>query len=202
MTAESHIETVPVPPRAGVMTFAVIFSLESMVRSLNSTVISLQAYEILGSSQKVSVLATSVSLTVLILTLFLPILLGRLRRRWAYTLGAVLMGCSALMLASHTLAGQWLGMFLRNTGAAMFNIALSLYILDNIRRQDLTRAEPIRLSLSTFSWMAGPALGVGLLIYYGPWGPQIAVLASLAVLLVVFWYVRLADRSGALPSGT
>ena len=43
------------------MTFAVIFSLESLARALNSTVIALQAYEILGSSQKVSMLATSVS---------------------------------------------------------------------------------------------------------------------------------------------
>jgi len=202
MTAESHSETVPIPPRAGVMTFAVIFSLESLVRSLNSTVISLQAYEILGSSQKVSMLATSVSLTVLLTTLFLPALLGRLRRRWAYTLGAALMALSALMLATHTLAGQWLGMFLRNNGAAIFNIALSLYILDNIRRQDLTRAEPIRLSLSTFSWMAGPALGVWLLIHFGPWGAQLAVLASLALLMGAFWYVRLIDRSGALPEGT
>ena len=184
------------------MTFAVIFSLESLARALNSTVIALQAYEILGSSQKVSMLATSVSLTVLISTLFLPALLGRLRRRWAYTLGAVLMALSALMLASHTLAGQWLGMFLRNNGAAMFNITLSLYILDNIRRQDLTRAEPIRLSLSTFSWMAGPALGVWLLIHYGPWGTQLAVLASLVLLMAAFWYVRLVDRSGALPAGT
>ena len=42
-------------------------------------------------------------------------------------------------------------MFLRNCGAGILNITLSLYIMDHIKKSDLARAEPLRLSLSTFS---------------------------------------------------
>jgi MFS family permease len=201
MASESLTSTLPLPRRAGAFTFAAIFAIESFTRSLNATVVSLQAYDILGSSQKVSVLSTSVSFSVLATTLMLPLVLGRLRRRWAYSLGAFLMALAALALASHTIEGQWAGMYFRNCGAAIFNVTLALYILDHIKRQELTRAEPIRLSLSTFSWMTGPALGVWLYVGLGPWGPQIAVLGSLALLMAVFWYIRLSEFGRVLPKG-
>ncbi len=201
MPAESSTLDLPLPRRAGAYTFAAIFAVESFVRALNSTVISLQAYDILGTAQKVSVLSTSVSITVLALTLMLPHVLGRMKRRWAYTFGIVVMMAASLALASHILAGQAAGALLRNIGAAIMNISLSLYILDHIRRNDLARAEPLRLSLSTFSWMTGPALGVWLYVSYGPWGPQLVAIAAALVLLAVFWYLRLSDNVNALPPG-
>lgn len=202
MAPESSTATLPLPQKAGAATFATIFVIESFTRSLNVTVVSLQAHDILGSSQKVSVLATSVSFILLLSTLLLPLVLGRLRRRWAYSLGALLMLTASLALASHTLVGQAVGMFLRNGGAAIFHIVLSLYILDNIRRQDLARVEPLRLSMSAVSWTVGPGLGVWLYVNYGPWGTQVAVIASLAVLMAVFWYLRISDSGASLPSGT
>lgn len=202
MASDSAIPGVVPPRKAGAYTFAAIFAVESLARSLNSTVISLQSYDILGTSQKVSVLSTSMSFLVLATTLLLPHILGRLRRRWAYSLGAALLLAGSLALAQHLLTGQALGMWLRNTGAAVMNITLSLYILDHIKRSELARSEPLRLSLSTFSWMTGPALGVWLYVNYGPWGPQAAVIATLAVLLLVFWYMRLHDHGGSMPPGT
>ena len=173
MPTDATTTDFPLPRRAGAYTFASLFAVESFVRSLNSTVISLQAYDILGAAQKVSELSTVVSLTVLCSTLLLPFLLGRMRRRWAYTLGITMMMAASLSLASHVLAGQALGMLLRNLGAAVLNITLQLYIMENIKRTDLARSEPIRLSLSTASWTIGPALGVSLYVSYGPWGPQL-----------------------------
>ncbi len=191
----------PLPRRAGAYTFAALFAVESFVRSLNSTVISLQAYDILGAAQKVSVLSTVVSLSVLSATLLLPFMLGRMRRRWAYTLGVSMMMAASLALASHVLAGQAAGMLLRNLGAAVLNITLQLYIMENIRRTDLARSEPIRLSLSTASWTIGPALGVSLYVSYGPWGPQLLAIAAAAALMGLFWWLRLSDSQGTLPSG-
>ena len=191
----------PLPRRAGAYTFASLFAVESFVRSLNSTVISLQAYDILGAAQRVSMLSTVVSLGVLSSTLLLPFLLGRMRRRWAYTLGISMMMAASLALASHVLAGQALGMLLRNLGAAVLNITLQLYIMENIKRTDLARSEPIRLSLSTASWTVGPALGVTLYVSYGPWGPQLVAIAAAAALLVLFWWLRLSDQAGAMPPG-
>ncbi len=201
MPAESSALNLPLPHRAGAYTFAAIFAAESFVRSLNSTVVSLQAYDILGSAQKVSVLSTSVSIMVLALTLMLPHVLGRMRRRWAYTSGIVLMMAASLAFASHVLPGQAAGALMRNLGAAIMNITLSLYILDHIRRNDLARAEPLRLSLSTFSWMTGPALGVWLYVTYGPWGPQAVAIVAALFLMGVFWYLRLSDNVNALPPG-
>jgi MFS family permease len=201
MAPESALTALPLSQKAGAFTFATIFVIESFARSLNATVLSLQAYDILGSSQKVSMLATAVSLALLITTLMLPLVLGQMRRRWAYSLGAFLLVVASLVLATHTLAGQAVGMYLRNGGTAIFNIVLSLYILDNIKRQDLARAEPLRLSASAISWTAGPGLGVWLYVEYGPWGPQAAAIASLVVLMAVFWFLRLSDSGASLPSG-
>ena len=193
MIVESISTTLATGRRAGALTFSAIFALESLVRSLNSTVVSLQAYDLLGTSQKVSELSTVVSLSVLVTTLIFPFLLGRMRRRWAYTIGIVVMILASMLLASFTVAGQAGGMYFRNCGAAMMNITLSLYIMDHIRRADLARSEPIRLSLSTFSWMVGPASGVWLYIHFGTWGPQIAAMAAAAALFILFWYLRLSD---------
>ena len=201
MTAESSAIDLPLPRRAGAYTFAAIFAVESFARALNSTVVSLQAYDILGSAQKVSMLSTSIAIAVLALTLALPHVLGRMRRRWAYTLGIVLLMTASLAFGAHVLAGQAAGALMRNIGAAIMNISLSLYILDHIRRSDLARTEPLRLSFSTLSWMTGPALGVWLYVNFGPWGPQIAVVGATVLLLAIFWYLRLSDNVNAMPSG-
>ncbi len=201
MSAESISPNFVSGRKAGALTFGAIFALESLIRSLNSTVISLQAYDLLGSSQKVSELSTLVALVVLLTTLMLPYILGRLRRRWAYTLGVVGLMTASLFLASFTVAGQIGGMFFRNCGAAVLNITLSLYILDHIKKSDLAHSEPLRLSLSTFSWMIGPASGVWLYTQFGAWGPQLASIAVAAILLVLFWILRLSDRV-IMPSGT
>jgi MFS family permease len=201
MPSDSASTSLPLPRKAGALTFSAIFALESLARSLNSTVVALQAYDILGSSQKVSELSTGVSLSVLAATLLLPYVLGRLRRRWAYSLGIALLIAASLALASFTLTGQAAGMFLRNCGAAMMNITLSLYILDHIRRSELARVEPLRLSLSTFSWMVGPAAGVWLYSQYGPAAAQVAAIVAAAALFGLFWYLRLSDHT-TLPSGT
>ena len=187
------------PRRAGAYTFAAIFAVESFVRALNSTVISLQAYDLLGAAQRVSVLSTCVSVTVLFITLMLPHLLGRMRRRWAYSFGVALMIAASLAFASHVVAGQAAGMLMRNLGAAVLNITLQLYIMEHIRRTDLARSEPLRLSLSTVSWTTGPALGVWLYVHHGSWGPQLVAIAAAAGLLALFWYLRLSDNVNAVP---
>jgi hypothetical protein len=195
-TAQSLFET----NRAGALTFAMLFAIESLSRSFNASVLSIQAYDLLGSSQRVSLLSIVVSLSVLCMTLSLPYLLGGLRRRWTYSIGAVLMITACAALATHTISGQIMGAFLRNTGAAILNVTLSLYIMDNIRRADLTQSEPLRLTLSTLSWMVGPFAGVWLYQTYGSWVPQVASACVSIILLLVFWQLRLKENR-ILPSG-
>jgi MFS family permease len=199
MLVETELGKVTSARRAGAMTFALLFSIESLARAFNASVLSIQAYELLGSSRQVSVLSTGVSILVLVTTLMMPLLLGRLRRRWAYTLGIVAAMTAAMFLASHTIAGQVAGTYLRNAGASLLNITLSIYILEHIKKSELTRSEPLRLALSTLSWSAGPYLGIVLYESYGPMAPQLLVLATLSLLLGVFWFLRLKDPASFTP---
>jgi MFS family permease len=180
---------------AGALTFCLLFSLESLVRSLNAAVLSTQAYDLLGSSQKVSVLSTYVSLTVLITTLLMPVILGRFRRRWAYTMGVVFLMIGAGFLATNTIAGQFVGAYFRNAGSSIANVTLQLYILDHIKKSDLTRSEPLRLATSTLAWVLGPAAGIWLYETYGSVAPQLVSVAMGFVLLSAFWYLRLHENS-------
>ncbi len=187
--------------RAGALTFGILFLLESLCRSFNSSVLSIQAYDILGASQKVSVLGSVVSGTVLCATLFMPVMFGKLRRRWAYTIGCCLLIAGSCCLATFTLPGQIAGTMLRNVGASITNVTLQLYILDHIKKADLTTSEPFRLAISTVSWVVGPFSGVWLYENYGSVGPQLAAISAALTLLSVFWYLRLHDAQ-TMPTGT
>jgi MFS family permease len=110
-----------------------------------------------------------------------------------YSFGAILIILASAAFALHTLPGQVSGMLLRVFGAACLNITLNLYILDNIPKHELVRSEPLRLSLSTFSWTLGPTLGVWLYTHYGPWAPQAFAAIWAGVLLIVFWRFRLVE---------
>jgi MFS family permease len=186
--------------KAGAGTLAAIFAGESLLRSMNVTVIPLQAYELLGSSQRVSIVATLVSCAVLATTLLLPILMRGLRRRWVYTLGIALVVCAALFFASHTLIGQVTAQFLRGTGAAVMSVALSLYIMDHVPRSDLTWSEPLRLALSTVSWTIGPATGAWIFTFYGAVWAQMTVVAVGIILFAGFMISKLIDPA-TLPPG-
>lgn len=187
--------------RAGAGTFGLLFLLESLVRAFNSGVLSIQAYDLLGSTRAVSILGTCVSFTVLMITLCMPFLFGQMRRRWAYTIGGLMLIGGSIALASFTLSGQVAGVILRNSGASIMNVTLQLYIMDHIRKTELTRSEPLRLAVSTLSWVVGPVMGVWLYTNYGPLFPQLAAMAVGVLVLSVFWYLRLHE-STAMPSGT
>ncbi len=193
-TAEAAPPLAAAPARrAGAYTFGFLFASESLVRAFNASVLSIQAHDLLGSSQKVSVLSTAVSLAVLAATLNLPNLLRRLSARHAYFFGITLLVTASLLIASFTLPGQAFGVFLRNTGAAVLQVMLSLYILDNIPRDRLAETEPLRLTFSVVSWTVGPAAGVWLYTRHGPLGPQIAAIVAALVLIVFFARLRLAE---------
>jgi MFS family permease len=187
--------------KGGAFTFALLFTLESFVRSLNASVIPIQAYDLLGSSRNVSIVATCVSLAVLTTTLLLPIAFSHMRRRWAYSLGIAFAMAAALFLASYTVGGQIIGNYFRNAGASIMNVTLSLYILDHIHKSDYAKSEPIRLAVSTVAWSSGPVLGVWLYTQYGAWAPQILMFTASLLLFAVFWALRLSDTK-TLPQGT
>jgi MFS family permease len=188
-----HPVWLPVAPKPTAMAFAVLFAIESMARSLVATVVSVQAYDLVQSTQQVSLLFAAVGVASLIGTLLIPYLVGWTARRYVYTLGAGCLVAGAAAMAMFSVESHAIGMIMRVLGVTCLNITTSLYILDHIRRHELVRSEPLRLSMSTASWTIGPFLGIWLYTQWGPWAPQGASVACTLVLLGLFWYLRLSD---------
>lgn len=180
-------------------TFSLLFFLESVARATLVTVLPLTAYALLGSKEAVSLVYTLVSLAALCFTFAIPVLVRRLSRRWAYSLGAGLLALYALLLALDAPPALVLAMFCRTAGAALLSVTLSLYVMDNIGKRELTRSEPLRLATATLAWGLCPWFGVLLLQSHGHWAPAALSLAAVGLLLAVFWALRLAEGGPIRP---
>jgi MFS family permease len=188
------------PPRPGAWTFSLLFFLESVARASLVTVLPLTAYGLFGSKEAVSLVYTGVSLLALGFTFAIPALVRRLSRRWAYTLGAGLLALYAVLLALDAPPALVLAMLCRTAGAAMLNVTLSLYIMDYIGKRELTRSEPLRLAVATLAWGLAPYVGVRLMQGVGLWAPAALSLGAIALLVGLFWVLRLRD-AGPLRAG-
>ncbi len=189
-----HPMWLPAVKHAGARTFASLYTVESFARATVSSVIPIQAYEILHNEQTVSMLYTVVSLLGLSVTLFMPMLIHRFARRWVYTAGACLLAVGSLFFVTHTLVGQFLGMLCRVMGASALSITLNLYIMDHIRKTDFMRSESLRMAWSMVAWTCGPTLGIFLYSHFGIYAAHGAVAAFAMVLLALFWSYRLGDN--------
>lgn len=203
-TQVRHPIWLPAVRPAGARTFATLYALESFARASIASVIPIQAYDLLRSEQGVSLLYTAVALIGLSVTLFMPMLIGWLTRRWVYTAGVCLLAVGALFFMTHTLWGQMAGMLARVMGASALAITLNLYIMDNIRKTEFMQSESLRMASSMLAWTAGPTLGVFLYSNYGLVAAYGVVVVFALILLVTFWYFRLGDnrmiRAGKVPA--
>jgi len=180
-------------------TFAVLFSLIVLPRSLLVTVIPLQAHMLLGDAQKVSVLYFTVSLAGLCGSLSIPWLVHRLHRRWVFSLGAVSTLAAAALLGSNTLPGLAIGMVAQVFAIASLEITLSLYVMDHIPRRELGRFEPRRVFVTAGVFSLGPWLGVKLQTGIGHWAPFLAAAVAVSAALAWFWFLRLSENKAIGP---
>ena len=138
-------------PKPGAKVFASLFLLESMARASVASVIPLQAYDLLKSEQAVSLLYTLVGIGGLIGTIFVPLLIRSLARRWIYALGGICLLATAFALATFTIPGLATGMMLRVSGSACLNIVLNLYIMDFIGKRELVNTESVKMTYATLA---------------------------------------------------
>jgi MFS family permease len=186
--------------RPGIGVFAILFFIEAMARASILSVVPLQAYALFKDNQTVSFLYTSVAVFGLLVSLLLPVLIRAITRKWVYTLGASSLIACFLFLWSYTQEGQVAGMMARTFATACLNIAISLYIMDFIRKEDLVRNDAVRLSLSTISWTFAPYIGIWLYEHYGPGATYLWASFWAALLVVVFWYYRMSDHAAISPA--
>lgn len=183
----------------GAFAFALLFAVESVSRATIVSVVPIQAYEILKDEQRVSVFYFVVCTVGMCATLCAPILFQRLPRRFVYTLGALFLTAAMACFATHTLAGQAGGTFLRILGSSTLSIALNLYIMEYIPKQGLVQSESLRLALGTFAWTFGPSLGVWLYVRYGVLAPFIWSACWTLILIALFWFLRLSGSTAIRP---
>lgn len=187
-----HPVWLPAAPAPGIRVFALLYLLETFARASLATVVPIQAFDLIGSEQTVSFLYTGVALGAFAFSLVIPLLINALTRKWVYTLGALLLAGAAATLASGTVTGQVAGMLVRVMGTACLNVALSLYVLDHVRREDFVPYDSTRLTYATVGWTVAPYLGVWLYANAGIWAPFALSAGSALLLLAVFWYLRLS----------
>ncbi len=186
--------------RAGGPAFIVLFTLDTLARAILVTVLPLQAYDLLGDVQKVSLLYLAAGIAGLVGSLAVPWLVRNIQRRWTLTLGALSFVGAAPLLAQHSLPALLPGIALHMFGGACSSICLNLYVLDHVPRQAYTRFEPSRMLFSGAGWMVGPMLGVYLETRIAGWLPYTASAIFALGLLGYFWFLRVTE-SPAVPKG-
>ena len=202
ITQVRHPIWLPAVRAPGARTFASLYGLESFSRASVSSVIPIQAYDLLQSKQEVSILYTLVSLTGLAATLFMPLLIERLARRWVYTMGVVSLIVGAICFSMNSLPGQVLGMLARAFGAGALAITLNLYIMGHIRKTEFIPAESLRMAWSMIGWTAGPTIGVLLCTHFGLVVAHAVSALFALILLALFWHYRLGDNPVIRPGKT
>ena len=130
--------------RPGGAAFVAILALDSLARATVSAIVPLQAYDLLGSAQQVSVLYFLTAVTGLLASLAVPWLVIRLRRRWMLRLGAACLIVSATLFSLYDLMAFVPAMVLQMFGASSVMICTNLYIMEHIPRRELGRFEPKR----------------------------------------------------------
>jgi MFS family permease len=175
------------------LVFATLYTLESTIRGLVSSIIPITAYELLQDEQKVSVLYFSVSLVSVFGTLMVPMLIGLIARRRVYSLAVIFFALASILMATATVEGLGMGMGLRVVANSCVSVVLSLYIMDSIPKPELVRAESLRMSLSTSAWVIGPAVGGWIYATYGLVPVHAVTVGVAALLLSLFWYFRLGE---------
>tara|TARA_Y100001934_G_scaffold193325_1_gene227947 strand:+ start:22 stop:1233 length:1212 start_codon:yes stop_codon:yes gene_type:complete len=184
--------------RPGTAAFVTILALDSLSRATVSALVPLQAYDLLGSAQKVSVLYFLTAVTGLLASLAVPWLVIRLRRRWMLRVGAFSLIVSVALFALYDLTAFVPAMVLQMFGATSVMICTNLYVMEHIPRRKLSRFEPVRTLFMGAGWMIGPALGVYLHGQGPNWLPY-AVSGSFALIVIAYFtWLRVPRASGSL----
>ncbi|MEM7294885.1 MAG: MFS transporter [Pseudomonadota bacterium] len=185
--------------------FSVLFTLEPLSRSIIITVVPLMALERFGNARDVSVFFFVLGILGVLMSLAVPWLVSRITRRGTFALG-IISGLAGMAL--FTQDSMWsfcAGMALHLFSAACIDVALNLFMMQHIRRQDFGSFEPVRMFFLAFAWSVGPFLGVLLRNSVDPAAPFIFGSVMLVLLGSYFYYLRFTDNPavvGKRPSVT
>jgi MFS family permease len=165
--------------------------LEGLSRAIVVGVIPLTALDALGSKTAVSYVFLAGACVTLLFTLNVGRLELLVQRRWVVTLSiaCLITSMSLFMLADGPVFAVAIG--LRSAQASLFSVCLSLYIMDYIGKQELTRTESRRMVYGASAWLIGPSAGIWLWTQVGRSAPFIVSIVMAIGTVAYFWRLRL-----------
>lgn len=176
------------------VSLARLAALEGFSRAMLVSVVPIAALEALGSKETVARVYLIGALLTILVTLNIGTLERLLRRRRVVTLGGLFLMLAAFFLY---LANSWLlplGIGMRSAAASIFSVCLSLYIMDHIGKQELTRNESTRMQYAGMAWLIGPYLGSWMLSQGHTTLPFVTSAVAAMAMLTYFWRLRLGDN--------
>ena len=176
-----------------------LYGLENLPRAFVVTIISYDALRLMGSEQNASFLLAVAAIGSLLVTLNSGPLIRVLTRKWVFTLAVVALGAAGLLTMTGNSVFFALGLFFRNAGAGLTLVILSLYVLDFVPQRDLAQAESRRLFFAGSVWLIAPPTGVYIWNAFGPSVAYAMTVPAAALLLAVFWALRLRESDNVDP---
>lgn len=186
--------------RPGAYVFGALNAVEAFSRALIAGVLPFEAERLIHDAQSISLLFTLVGAVGLGVSFLVPLVLRRLRRKWIFSIGAGCMVVAPLLMILASEASFTAALLFRGIAVVAVNIAINLYILDYIRKKDLSTSEPVRLAFLGIAWCAGPAGGIYLYKTFGLAAVCVPSAGFAAVALAFFWILRLKDHEAVAPA--
>ena len=140
--------------------FAGLFFFSTFGRAVLVSVLPLEAHDMLGDAQAVSVLYFFAAVLGIATSISVPMLLHRLGASLTFYSGALAMVVSAVLLGSGTPLLFVAGLAIHFMSVAATDVPLSAYLLNETPRRELSRFEPLRILYTVFAFAVGPWLGV------------------------------------------
>jgi MFS family permease len=179
--------------RARAPGFILMFTCDSIARSILISLIPLQAYALLGAAQIVSVVYFLVAVLGLLCSLAVPLILHHVPRRQVLTAAALAQIASIILLGIGTKVSLITGLCLQAIALSAMDVVINLYLLEHIPRRELSHFEPLRLVFAGTAFAAGPWLGIFLQRNVADYFTYLVAAVSMSVMLLYFRAMRLAD---------
>lgn len=186
--------------RPGARVFGALNAVEAFSRALIAGVLPFEAERLIQDAQAISMLYTVVGAVALGVSFLVPLVLRRLRRKWVFSIGVGCMMIAPMMMLLASEASFTAALQFRAIAVVAVNISLNLYILDYIRKKELSTSEPLRLAYLGIAWCIGPAAGIYLYKTFGLAAVCIPSATFAALSLGFFWVLRLQDHQAVAPA--
>jgi MFS family permease len=137
-----------------------LFFVQTMSRGILLSVLPLQAFAILGDAQLTSALYFAISIGGILGSLVMPLVIRKIGNYRSFLLSSAAMLVSSVLLSFEQISYFSIGLFSHTFAIASVEVSLTLYVLAQVPRRDLTRFEPLRIVSLVLALTIGPFLGV------------------------------------------